>query len=131
MAEKDYSVLVAAVVAIVAIVGLVVQFSGSTGMLPADYSSAFRPTYPTLQKGTCPEGYTKTNIVCSGSVYYKGEDREMCYRTGDLYCVSDTYAQGDLAAPRELGAEARFVAHKADCMLTPGDADGNQYYICG
>ena len=131
MAEKDYSVLVAAVVAIVAIVGLVVQFSGgAAGMLPADYGAAFRPTYPALERGTCPEGYTETDTVCTGSIYYKHENREMCYRTGDLYCISDKYAQGELAAPREFGAEKRFVAHEEDCFLTPSDSAGTQYHLC-
>ncbi|MFQ5620532.1 MAG: hypothetical protein ACE5FT_01670 [Candidatus Nanoarchaeia archaeon] len=133
MAEKDYSVMVAALVAVVAIVGLVVQFSGSgsTGMLPADYGAAYRHTYPTIERGTCPSGYTETDIVCTGSVIYKHEGQRLCYRTADLYCVKDAQPLGSDQAPREFGAETRFVAHEEDCVLTPPDEGGNSYYLCG
>lgn len=131
MAEKDQSVMVAALVAVVAIVGLVVQFGGASGALSADYGAAFQPTYPSLERGTCPEGYTETDVVCTGSVIYKHEDQTLCYRTGDLYCVADDQFIGDAAAPREYGAERRFVAHERDCFRTPPDEQGNSYYLCG
>ena len=133
MAEKDYSVMVAALVAVVAIVGLVVQFSsgGGAGMLSADYGAAYRPTYPQLERGDCPAGYTETDTVCTGSLVYKHEGQTLCYRTGDLYCVVDTQPIGNEAAPREFGREKRFVAHEQDCLLTPADEEGTSYYLCG
>ena len=132
MAEKDYSVMVAALVAVVAIVGLVVQFSGgSTGMLPADYGAAYRHTYPTIERGSCPAGYTETDTVCTGSVIYENDEQRLCYRTADLYCVKNTQPLGNSQAPRELfNKETRFVAHEEDCILTPPDVEGTSYYLC-
>lgn len=131
MAEKDQSVMVAALVAVVAIVGLVVQFGGASGALSADYGAAYQPTYPQLERGNCPSGYTATDIVCTGSEVDGRVDQQMCYRTGDLYCVKDTTVLGNSQAPSGYEGEARFIAREQDCYTTPADEDGNSYYLCG
>ncbi len=131
MAEKDYSVIVAAFVALVAIVGLVTQLgAGSSGARCATYGS-YPTENPSLQRGTCPAGYTATNIVCTGSVRESQEDHQSCYNTGELYCVSDNFYWGqEDAQPREYGKEQRFVARAERCLLTPADEEGGSYYLC-
>ncbi len=132
MAEKDYGLMVAALVAVVAIVGLVMGPS-TTGMLPANYGAAYRPTNPFLQRGTCPDGYSATSIVCDfESLKENRVAQDHCYRTGELYCVkSDLAFGGSTGASREYGAERALIANAADCFAAPADEAGVSYYLCG
>ena len=131
MAEKDYSVLVAAFVALVAIVGLVTQLGGSgSGALSASYGS-YKPENPSLQRGTCPQGYTATNIVCDTQILVHGDPHPYCYNTADLYCVPDNqYFGAQDAQPPAYGQDPRIVAHSGTCVLTPSDEEGASYYLC-
>ena len=131
MAEEDYSVLVAAFVALVAIVGLVVQLGpGSSGMLSASYGS-YQTENPSLQRGSCPTGYAPTNIVCTGSVGRTDGPRDLCYTTAELYCVADAnYYSGSDVQPRSYGADKSFIAHEENCVLTPAAEGQESYYLC-
>lgn len=88
MADNDYGLLIASIVAIVAVVGLVILFSGQqTGAVPAYYKHDFAVRHcEGMSVGSgCTTQYSQPG-VCVNSGPLAGNGRTMCGVDVACYC---------------------------------------------